>query len=155
MQVPTEVLNLTARNKSGRPLVSMASSGIGGANGHAVIEGPPLRVENATEFKSQAPILVLAGGLSPRSALQVAVDLDILARAGKHDLRTIASIYGRRARQMTWRAHTIWKPGMSKLEFPQPRLVPRSKPPLVFVFSGQGPQHIASMFIFTIITSVY
>ena len=145
MRVPLEVTKLPARSKSGRPLISMTSSGIGGVNGHAVIEGPPHRVANAADgSRHQGPVLFMSGGLSPCSAQQVAVDLSALIAQNKHDQGSLALVYGRRARQMTWRTYAVWKPGMTTVEFPPPRFVPRSRSPLVFVFPGQGPQHIES-----------
>ncbi|TFK38854.1 polyketide synthase [Crucibulum laeve] len=145
LKVPSEPIPLRARHSSGRPLVSMTSSGIGGVNGHAVIEGPPIfspfsPVEKEKEF--QTPLLFVTGGLSPRSASLSASDLaDLMINKAGTSLKDISIIYGRRSRQMTWRTFAIWSPDHSALEFPQPALAPRMRSPVVFVFSGQGPQH--------------
>ena len=89
------------------------------------------------------PFLLVAAGLSPRSATTVAADLAKLASEIPGELPVLSTIYGRRARQMTWRAAAI-STSDCPFVFPPPRFVPRTTPPLVFVFSGQGPQHIES-----------
>ena len=69
LRVPTEVEPLPSRSTSRPSLVAMTSSGIGGANGHCVVEGPPVEPRTLTEFWTpgfEAPTLLLAGGLSPR-----------------------------------------------------------------------------------------
>ncbi|KAF9466964.1 polyketide synthase [Collybia nuda] len=140
LRVPTEPTKLPARHSSGRSLISMTSSGIGGSNGHAVIEGPPVKFA-LTQKTTIRPILYVVGGLSPRSASLVASDLADAVIQGEAHRLDLASIYGRRSRQMTWRTFAVWSPEKPTLEFPSPILTPRSKPPVVFVFSGQGPQH--------------
>ncbi|KIJ41950.1 hypothetical protein M422DRAFT_171681 [Sphaerobolus stellatus SS14] len=141
LRVPTEVTQLRARDPSGRALISMTSSGIGGVNGHAVLEGPPIS-SPAVRVQAVKPILFVVGGLSPRSASSIAVDVAELVLKENADVFSVASIYGRRSRQMTWRTSAIWVPSKNKLEFPQSTFTSRAKHPLVFVFSGQGPQHI-------------
>ncbi|KAF9553112.1 hypothetical protein CPC08DRAFT_822512 [Agrocybe pediades] len=142
LRVPTSVEKLNPRSKSGLPLISITSSGIGGANGHAVIEGPPVKKKSQASKENPGPFLFVAGGLSPRTSSQVASDLRLLVGANPDELVSLSSVYGRRSRQMTWRSYAIWSPGAEELEFSEPVIAPRSKPPMVFVFSGQGPQHI-------------
>ena len=146
MRVPTEVTNLSVRQKSGRPLISIASSGIGGSNGHAVIEGAPTRRIMISHLAEPTPLLLVSGGLSPRATAQIASDLNTMTSTRKNELRAVSSVYWRRARQMTWRSYAICTPGEERVTFSEPVLTPRSKQPLVFVFPGQGPQHIESMF---------
>ncbi|KAJ3729804.1 hypothetical protein C8R42DRAFT_637953 [Lentinula raphanica] len=72
-------------------LIAMTSSGIGGSNGHLVLEGPLVTKDNSyqqLENISDSPLLLMAGAM-----------------------------------------------------FSPPRHCKRIKPSLVFVFSGQGPQH--------------
>ncbi|KAF9541628.1 ketoacyl-synt-domain-containing protein [Agrocybe pediades] len=142
LRVPTEVEKIGAPRIPGQlPLISMTSSGLGGANGHAVIEGPPKK-NTQPPCGSEGPILLMAGGLSPRSTLQAAWDLTRLVITRTKEISVLSSVYGRRSRQMTWRSYAVWKAGVESLDFCEPRLVPRLKTPIVFVFSGQGPQHI-------------
>jgi acyl transferase domain-containing protein len=144
MRAPSSVEKLIARDPSGKLLISMNASGLGGANGHCVVESPPQKTASTKAVYSGMPVLLVAAGLSPRSATTVAADLAKLALEVPDELSVLSTIYGRRARQMTWRAAAI---GTSDrpFVFPTPRFVPRTTPPLVFVFSGQGPQHIESM----------
>ncbi|KAF8990610.1 hypothetical protein BDQ17DRAFT_1393106 [Cyathus striatus] len=134
---------LQPRSSSGKLLISMTSSGIGGVNGHVVLESPPQRMAVLTNSDSTLPILVCIGGLSPRSASQVASDVQELIVKGEFSEDT-AIVYRRRCRQMTWRTYAVFD--LMKVSrppsFPDPVLIPRTKPPLVFVFSGQGPQHV-------------
>ncbi|KDR76791.1 hypothetical protein GALMADRAFT_156160 [Galerina marginata CBS 339.88] len=141
LRVAQEVVNLSQRS-GGPSLISISSSGIGGANVHVIVEGAPTKL--ADRFKSSAPlVLFLAGGLSPRSATSVAESLPRLLQDPKTDVASLATRLGRQSRQMTWRAFTVVdctdlsNPPM----FPAPILTPRTSPPIIFVFSGQGPQH--------------
>ncbi|KAI0768339.1 ketoacyl-synt-domain-containing protein [Trametes elegans] len=145
-RVPLEAEPLTARAPSGRALVAMTSSGVGGSNGHCVVEAPPLVVPKYSAFWADgtaAPLLFVAGGLSPRSTSAVGADILDKASSWTHDVQTAAArAYGRRARSMTWRAFAI-KQGDGLTKFSEPVLSLRTAPPIVFVFSGQGPQHYA------------
>ena len=50
----------------------MTSSGLGGTNGHVVLESPPPIEEIFNGDRVAGPILLVAGGLSPRSATAIA-----------------------------------------------------------------------------------
>ncbi|KAI0944350.1 Type I Iterative Polyketide synthase (PKS) [Taiwanofungus camphoratus] len=141
-RVPTEVEPLS-HEPSRRPLVAMTSSGIGGANAHCVVEGPPSLTYKATKFWliEEAPTLLIAGGLSPRSATVVGDTLKELISSQKESLSHTARIYGRRSRSMTWRSFAVAAEG-KPVRFSEPVIMPKTVPPIVFVFSGQGPQHI-------------
>ncbi|TBU55410.1 polyketide synthase [Dichomitus squalens] len=141
LRVPTEVERLNVRSSNRPPLVAMTSSGIGGANGHAVVEGPPAAGADIPVFWLQgtvAPSLLVAGGLSPRSA--VAVGESLLNVWGSENLAGLSKVYGRRARSMTWRSFAVAGSGKAP-KFNEPVIVPKYKSPIVFVFSGQGTQH--------------
>ncbi|KAF7351064.1 Polyketide synthase [Mycena sanguinolenta] len=141
MRVVTGAEEFTTRNPSGKKLVSINASGLLGANGHVIVESPPQQVHAVAPLPKGKPVLLMAAGLSPRSATTVAVDLANLASEIPDELPTLSNIFGRRARQLTWRTaavSTVDRPFV----FPAPRFVTRGAPPLVFVFSGQGPQHI-------------
>ncbi|KAG1732311.1 hypothetical protein EDB19DRAFT_1912149 [Suillus lakei] len=139
LRVVSSPTSLPCQSLTGRSLVSLASSGIGGANGHCVVEGPPTTNPVIPFWQSdviRAPCLLVAGGLSPRST--VAIGESIRAIDGE-TLPSVAATLGRRSRSTPWRSYAVASSN-SPPRFSEPVLVPRS-PPLVFVFSGQGPQH--------------
>ncbi|TFY52512.1 hypothetical protein EVJ58_g9975, partial [Rhodofomes roseus] len=142
LRVPMQPEPITARSSSGNLLVSICSSGIGGVNAHAVLESYP-RAERPARASDATATLLIAGGLSPRSAAAVADDLKQTV-AGQTDeaAADYSIVYGRRARQMTWRSFAVKRPWQDITSFSQPVLGPRVKPPVVFLFSGQGPQHL-------------
>ncbi|KAF8920772.1 polyketide synthase [Mucidula mucida] len=141
MRAPTHVEEFTTRNASGKRLVSISASGLLGANGHVIVESPPTKSRQPTVIPNGMPVLLVAAGLSPRSATTIATDLSKLASEIPDELPVLSTIYGRRARQLTWRTAAVSSSDGSFV-FPAPRFVARTPPPLVFVFSGQGPQHI-------------
>jgi acyl transferase domain-containing protein len=125
----------------------MTSSGIGGANGHAVIEGPPRSHGVSPEqsfwrpdVKEHSSLLVL-GGLSPRSTTVMAQEAQALDDCPY--LPDALLTYGRISRSMTWRSWGIMRPGHTT-HFSEPALASKIKRPVVFVFSGQGSQHLES-----------
>ncbi|KAK0190671.1 hypothetical protein F5146DRAFT_1194907 [Armillaria mellea] len=146
ISVPTTVSPLRARNPSGRPLVAINTSGIGGANAHAVLEGPPPFGDPSKGGGLGGPVLLVTGGLSPRSASSNADALAQMVLKNTGLARQISTTYGRRSRQMTWRSYAVFEPEAGALTFSPPVLCPRhsNRSPVVFVFSGQGPQHIDS-----------
>ncbi|KAJ3873157.1 putative polyketide synthase [Lentinula edodes] len=139
--VPMAEETLVPKNQSGKLLISMCSAGIGGVNAHAVLESPPLQ-NLSSENEFQGPFLLLAGGLSPRSCAAVAEDIKATLTLNPNLAIDYSLVYGRRVRQMTWRSFMIGKPGSGNFIFSQPLLTSRTKPPLAFLFSGQGPQHL-------------
>ncbi|KAJ7191756.1 hypothetical protein B0H12DRAFT_1246247 [Mycena haematopus] len=141
MRVATKVEKFATRNPSGKRLVSINAFGLLGANGHAIVEGPPSESHQPITVPSGFPVLLVAAGLSPRTATAVATDLSQLASEIPDELSILSTIYGRRARQLTWRTAAISTSG-APFVFPAPRFVPRGSPDIVFVFSGQGPQHV-------------
>ena len=145
LRVPTQPIPLPCHSDTGRPLISLCSSGIGGANGHVVLEAPPFPLAGKVQTQAQdtkKPLLLISAGLSPRSATVVSEKIAELIMTHPNHSRLISTVYGRRSRQMTWRSFAVYTPGQStKIKFSDPILTPRAKPPIVFVFSGQGPQH--------------
>ena len=143
LRVPLKPEPITARAPSGNLLVSICSSGIGGVNAHAVLESFSRAERLAPSFGGAT--LLIAGGLSPRSAAAIGDDIkQTVAGLAEDKVADYAVVYGRRARQMTWRSFAIKRPGQDITSFSQPVLAPRVKPPVVFLFSGQGPQHLHS-----------
>jgi acyl transferase domain-containing protein len=141
--VPSRITRMPSKQ---RHLVAMTSSGIGGANGHCVVQGPPAaRVGTRSSFwrgevKPHA-FLVVVGGLSPRSTSAI---FDAVRASLSHSTAAdIARTYNRVARSMTWRSWSLAVPGQD-LRFSEPVLLPKERKPLVFIYSGQGPQHLES-----------
>ena len=143
LKVPAEITPIQPRHPSGRFLVSVNSSGIGGSNAHVVVESFPSPTDDAT--MERLPVLVMAGGLSSRSTSVVGETLAGLLSSHKNPYR-ISAAYGRRSLQMTWRSFAIFG-SETPMEFSRPRFVSRKRAPLVFVLSGQGPQHINSEYL--------
>ncbi|CAA7270507.1 unnamed protein product [Cyclocybe aegerita] len=144
LRVPLEATPLPCRAND-KPLVSIAGSGIGGSNGHVVLEGPP-RVEEAPKVKDaegKRPVLFMTGGLSSRTATALAQSIQQDLSKYFDDLPGLSTVLGRRSKQATWRSYTIGHPGQEKLEdIWTPQHCPRTPNGLVYVFSGQGPQHV-------------
>lgn len=142
MRVPITPEKLPVLSSSGRALIAMSSSGIGGANGHCVIEAHPSNINGLLRMwahdSSTIPSLMIAGGLSPRSAVAIGESLKNIA-ADPHQ-RRLRRALGRRARSMPWRSYAITQDGNIPL-FSEPLLTPKTTPEVVFVLSGQGPQH--------------
>ena len=81
LKAALEPTPLTSRSGTGRSMVSMASSGIGGSNGHVVLESPPPQDADHSLIKSDSPVLFIVGGLSPRAAQSISASLiDILSK---------------------------------------------------------------------------
>ena len=144
LRVPLEPEPLPCRSGNGRPLIAMTSSGIGGANGNAVLQGsrPAKEVHPFWLTNADVPVLLVAAALSPRSVAALSEALLETAK-GSTEAAALARLAGRRARSMTWRSFAV--AGTAKAPvFSKPVIVPKTRPPIVFVFSGQGTQHFHS-----------
>ncbi|KAJ3839953.1 putative polyketide synthase [Lentinula raphanica] len=141
LRVPTESEPIRPRHSSGKLLISMNSSGIGGSNAHVLVESHKPSLPLPNEIPSKYPALLLAGALSDSSTSAVAKELVNLADGNK-DIAALALSFGRRSMQMNWRSFAVTLPGATP-SFSSPRFIPRNRPALVWVCSGQGPQHIA------------
>ena len=142
MKVPTDLVPLGTRSDTGRSLISLASSGIGGSNGHVVLEQPPQPAYSETRIEPNQPVVFIVGGLSPRATSEIAAALvNLLENDPSSEVLSQAVIHARRARQMPFRTHFLYTPGAA-IVVPTPTLVLKARPPVVFVFTGQGPQHI-------------
>jgi acyl transferase domain-containing protein len=141
MTVPRETTAIHPRHPSGRVLSAICSSGIGGVNAHVVVES---HASTAQVYPTvDGAVLLFASGLSPRSVTAIGTDIQALIAAGPHEAANYSVVYGRRSRQMTWHSYAVYKPGQA-LSFSTPTLGRKTGNPLVFLFSGQGPQHIQS-----------
>ena len=142
LKAPADLVPLGARSETGRALISLASSGIGGSNGHAVLEEPPKPTHSRIRIRLNQPVVFIVGGLSPRAASEIATALtDLIKNDSSLEALSQAVVHARRARQMPFRTHFLYTPGAA-ITVPNPVLVPKTPPPVVFVFTGQGPQHL-------------
>lgn len=144
LRVATEAIALGSRSSSGRSLISMASSGIGGSNGHVVVEAPPPPPLHLTRVSPETPVLFVIGGLSPKSAQSLSDSaVKMLTANSSSEAVSQAVALARRARQLPWRTHFTYYPKSASFsKIPNPVLAPKVSPPVIMVFSGQGPQHI-------------
>ncbi|KAJ7716081.1 hypothetical protein B0H16DRAFT_1476979 [Mycena metata] len=111
MRVARKPEHLSAQNSSGKHLVSVCSSGIGGVNVHVVLEGVAAPTSASGPETATTPVLLIAGGLTPRSA--TAVGEDLIQALGDRDESTVdfSVVLGRRARPLTWRSFAVKQPG--------------------------------------------
>ncbi|KAJ6518275.1 hypothetical protein C8R47DRAFT_1312711 [Mycena vitilis] len=138
--VPVEPTPLGCRSSSGRSVISLSSSGLGGTTGHVVLQAPPPPAEPISALWT-APVLFLVGGLSSNAVDLISQGILQFDVADSGALRECASTLSRRARQLPWRKYfTI--PSSPRAPMQNATLIPNPTSPLVFVFSGQGPQHL-------------
>ena len=145
LHVPLEPTPLGCRSDSGRSLISLASSGIGGSNGHVVVEAAPeVPIPNGYPL-SDMPILFPIGALTPRSVQSLSDSLlSLLMNDTSPAVLSQAVAHSRRARQHPWRTYFIFSPHLDQApKVTAPVMAPSTPPPLIFVFAGQGPQHIS------------
>ena len=145
LHVPLEPTPLGCRSDSGRSLISLASSGIGGSNGHVVVEGAPEAPASNGCLASDMPILFPVGALTPRSVQSLSDSLiSLLMNDPSPAALSQAVAHSRRARQNPWRSYFLFSPrSHQKPKIAVPAMAPSTPPPVVFVFAGQGPQHIS------------
>ena len=144
LHVPLEPTPLNCRSGSGQPLISLASSGIGGSNGHVVVEGAPDVPVSSGCLVPDVPILFPVGALTPKSAQSLSDSLiSLLMTDSSLAALSRAVIHSRRARQLPWRTYFLFSPrSHQEPKVAAPVMAPSAPPPVVFIFSGQGPQHI-------------
>lgn len=140
LEVVTKPVKLGCKAEGRRPLISIASAGIGGSHGHVLLEGPPPKA-TSPHLHQETNVLFLIGGLTPSATQTVAQDISGLPDDPEVILNN-AVLASRQARQLPWRSFLIYKNNsISLADLPRPVLVPTKSPKLAFVFSGQGPQN--------------
>jgi acyl transferase domain-containing protein len=144
LKVPTDAIPLECRSSTGRSLIALSGSGIGGSNGHMVVEGPPSLPPPASLLSHRKPVLFIVGGMSPRATQEIRSSVEeLLNKDSSKEALSQAVTHARRARQLPWRSYFIYSPGAPPaIRTESPILVSHTKPQIVFVFAGQGPQHI-------------
>lgn len=145
LHVPLEPTPLGCRSDSGRPLISIASSGIGGSNGHVVVEGAPEVPTSDGYPVSDMPMLFPVGALTPRAVQSLSGSLiSLLMNDTSPAALSQAAVHSRRARQHPWRTYFLFLPHSDQApKVAAPVMAPSTPPPVIFVFAGQGPQHIS------------
>lgn len=114
-----------------------------GSCGHTVLrahEPRPTLLDYRNGAAQQGPYLFSAGGWSPRAVKSLVEAyrtecVDVPCGALSEHL-------GSRARQALFRTFVV-ADSIENAKFPDPVIVPKRPPPLLFCFSGQGPQHWA------------
>jgi len=143
LKVPLEPTSLPCRSGE-KSLISIAGSGIGGSNGHVVLESPPQVIFDSSRGDSSRKQvhLIVAGGLSARVVLSLSQSIQESFATYSSDLPGLSTVLGRRSKQTTWRAYAISSVDQPALVgFTTPQYCVRKPNPLLYVFSGQGPQH--------------
>ncbi|EPQ58589.1 ketoacyl-synt-domain-containing protein [Gloeophyllum trabeum ATCC 11539] len=145
IQVPNETVSLP-RHHPEVSHIGISSWGIGGAGGHVVLQEHNT-FQTASVFPKSAgrPTLLVTGALSPRAVASINSSAEELIRLRSVESHPAVSLsFGRRALQMPWRSFAIFDPSAEgKLLFSEPHFIASGrKSPVIFVFSGQGPQHI-------------
>lgn len=145
LHVPLEPTPLGCRSGSGRSLISLSSSGIGGSNGHVVVEAAP-GIPTSDDYPVQdAPVLFPVGALTPRSVQSLSDSLVYLLMSDASPAALSQAVaHTRRARQQPWRTYFLFSPHSGQApKVAAPVMAPSTPPPVIFVFAGQGPQHIS------------
>ncbi|KAJ6487079.1 hypothetical protein C8R47DRAFT_951995, partial [Mycena vitilis] len=141
LHVPTAPKPLSCRLPSGRSIASISGAGIGGSTGHVVVESPPERPNGPVCVSGEFPVVVMVGGLSPRAVSQICESIRKADFSSIGDMRACATTLSRRVRQLPWRTY-FTLPILPRTEILPAILVPTASPPLIFLFSGQGPQNL-------------
>nr|ART89046.1 polyene polyketide synthase 1 [Agaricomycetes sp.] len=139
LRVPTDVEGFVPYDKGQGLIASISSYGFGGSCGHTVLRGHeprPILADSAT--LKNGPFLFAVGALSPKAC-------NSLVQSYKDEYSSMDSLalsahLGNRARQMPWRTYAV-ADSFATATFPDPTMVGKRSNPLIFCFSGQGPQH--------------
>ncbi|KAK7047807.1 hypothetical protein VNI00_006135 [Paramarasmius palmivorus] len=139
LRVPTEAEDFVPHDRDQGLIASISSFGFGGSCGHTVLRDHDARpVLPDYHGLNTAPYLFTVGGLTPRG-------VNSLIESYKADYcdvdpALLSEHLGSRARQMSWRSYAVGD-SLSQVKFSEPVMVSKRAVPLVFCFSGQGPQH--------------
>ncbi|PWN40272.1 ketoacyl-synt-domain-containing protein [Ceraceosorus guamensis] len=142
MRAPTSAEPLGKGGKE-KSIISIQSYGFGGATGHAIIEAVAGQQAAASTSNQASFSLCFAGGLTPRSASAVSSEAATQLQSHSLDVAALA----RQTRSMPCRSFALVESETGRLvtAFSKPRnLAPTTfatEPKLLFILSGQGPQH--------------
>ncbi|KAF9242059.1 polyketide synthase [Melanogaster broomeanus] len=139
LRVPVAVEDFIPGDPTVGRIASISSYGFGGAGGHTVLREHEPRPTLSENITLREPLYLFAvGGLSVKGC-------STLVDKYKEECADVPPLalcehLGNRARQLTWRTFAI-ADSIQNATFPEPVLVSKRPSPLVFCFSGQGPQH--------------
>ncbi|KAF9261006.1 polyketide synthase [Marasmius fiardii PR-910] len=139
LRVPLGVEDFVPYNRDQGLIASISSFGFGGSCGHTVLrehETRPILPDYHT--LNSGPYLFAVGGLTPRSVNSL-IDT-YKAEYANHDQPSLSEHLGSRARQTSWRSFAV-ADSLAEAKFTEPVMVNKRAVPLIFCFSGQGPQH--------------
>ncbi|CCM06115.1 uncharacterized protein FIBRA_08364 [Fibroporia radiculosa] len=139
LRVPVSVEDFVPGNPQLGRIASVSSYGFGGAGGHTVLREHEPRPTLPGHITLQEPLYLFAvGALSLKGC--VTLSEKYKEECAEVDPLALCEHLGNRARQLPWRSFSIAE-SIESATFPEPVLVPKRPHPLVFCFSGQGPQH--------------
>ncbi|KAK7042708.1 polyketide synthase [Favolaschia claudopus] len=142
VNIPAHPTPLRCRSASERSIISLSSFALGGATGHVVLQAPPPNHNTDASGPASTPVLFLVGGLSSSVVDEISQRIMEIAATDATELTLAAVTLARRARQLPWRKFFLVPAPPHRSTMPTSTLIPRDTSPLVFVFSGQGPQHL-------------
>ncbi|KAJ6457120.1 hypothetical protein C8R47DRAFT_995908, partial [Mycena vitilis] len=142
LRVPTECTPLPCISQVGQSVISISGAGIGGSTGHVLLETSPPRAPLPASNFNCTSVAFVVGGLSPRAVAQISQAILAANLSDTDDLRQSSVTLFRRARQLPWRTFFSFTPD-ADVQIAPASLAPTSSPPIVLIFSGQGPQHLA------------
>ncbi|KAH7886699.1 hypothetical protein F5I97DRAFT_2059038 [Phlebopus sp. FC_14] len=140
LRVPVVTEEFAAQDSQRGLVASISSFGFGGSCGHTVLREHEKRpVRSTAGFRAaEGPFLFTMGALTLKSCNTL-----LREYKDKHvysDLPALCEHLGRRTRQMVYRTYAVAN-NLDSATFPDPVMVGKRANPLVFCFSGQGPQH--------------
>ncbi|CCM04590.1 uncharacterized protein FIBRA_06771 [Fibroporia radiculosa] len=139
LRVPVSVEDFVPGNTQLGRIASISSYGFGGAGGHTVLREHEPRPTLPDHITLQEPLYLFAvGALSLKGC--VTLGEKYKEECAEIDPLALCEHLGNRARQLPWRSFAIAE-SIEAATFPEPVLVPKRPHPVVFCFSGQGPQH--------------
>ncbi|KAI3605818.1 polyketide synthase [Moniliophthora roreri] len=132
LRVPIKVENFV-------PYDAEQADSCSGSCGHTVLREHDVRpVLPDYETLNSGPYLFAVGGLTPR-AVNILVE-SYKAEYADVDPLSLSEHLGSRARQLSWRSFAV-ADSLGQAKFTEPVMVSKRAVPLIFCFSGQGPQH--------------
>ncbi|CCM00451.1 uncharacterized protein FIBRA_02483 [Fibroporia radiculosa] len=140
LRVPTTTAEFVAQDPEQGLIASISSFGFGGSCGHTVLREHESRPIHSSHPSGSAngPFLFTMGALTFKSCNTLMQEYKSRYLTG--DCPSLCEHLGRRARQMPYRTYAVAH-SLETATFPEPAVVGKRANPLVYCFSGQGPQH--------------